>query len=113
MYTAGSKVDLNDSLCLQILWVKRDFLFLPLSVSFNQERIAEIIVMKMKRCLVIPVVIGFDNLPVGDSCIFDEHIYIRAAFPIRPADNPFDRKTVVGFMRRRHNRGESSHYCNG
>ena len=103
MYTAGSKVNLNDSLCLQILWVERDFPLLPFSVRFNQERIAEIIVMKMKRRLVVSVSISLDDLPIGDPCILDEHIYIRAAFPIRPADNPFDRKTVVGFMRRRHN----------
>jgi len=113
MDTASSKVDLNDSLCLQILWVKRDFPLLPLSLNFNQERIAKVIVMKMKRRLVVPVSISLDDLPIGNFCVFDEHVYIRAACPICPADNPFDCKPVVGFMRRRHNRGETSHYCNG
>ena len=55
---------------------------LLLPVSFNQQRIAKIVVMKMKRRLVVSVSIGLDDLPVGDSCILDENVYIRAPFTI-------------------------------
>ena len=81
------------------------------SLGFNQQRIAKIIVMKMKRGLVVSVSIGLDDLPVGDLCILDEHIYIRAAFPICSADKPFHRKSMVGFMRRRHDRRETAHHA--
>ena len=113
MYAAGPKIDLNYSLCLVILRVKQDFLLLLLPVGFNQQRIAKIIVMKMKRRLVVSVSIGLDDLPVRDPCILDEHVNIRALLPISPAYNPFDRKPMVGFMCRRNDRGEPAHYGNG
>jgi hypothetical protein len=104
MYTAGSEIDLNDSLCFQVFRVKRDFLLLLFSIGFNQKRIAEIIVMKVKCRLVVSVSIGLDDLSVRDPCIFDEHIYIYAAVSICSTDKPFDCKPMVGFMRRRGNR---------
>jgi hypothetical protein len=111
--TTGPKIHLNDSLCLQILWVKRDFPLLLLSIRFNQERIAKVIVMKMKCRFVVPVVIGLDDLSIGDFCILDQYVYIRAAFTICSAYDPFDRKPMVSFVRRRNNRRETTHYRNG
>jgi hypothetical protein len=67
----------------------------------------------MKGRLVVSAFIGFDDLSVGDFCILDEHVYIRTAFSIRSADKPLYRKPVVGFMRRNHDRGETTHDGNG
>jgi predicted component of type VI protein secretion system len=113
MYAAGSKIDLDSSLRLQILRIKRDFLLLLLPPGFNQQRVAKIVVMKMKRRLVVSVSIGLDDLSVGDSCILDENVYIRTSFSIGPAYEPFDRKPMVGFMRRSNDRRETAHYSNG
>ena len=113
MYTAGSKIDLDSSFCLQVFRVKRNFLLLLLPPGFNQQRIAKIIVMKMKRRLVVSVSIGLDDLPVGDLRILDEHVYIRASFSICSADKPFDRKPMVGFMRCGNDRWKTTNHCNG
>src|SRR5262245_53414524 len=69
--------------------------------------------MKMKCRLVISISIGLDDLPIGDLRILDEYVYIRAAFTLCSADYPFDRKPMVGFMRCRNNRRETTHYGNG
>lgn len=113
MYTAGSEVDLDPSLCLQVLRVKRNFLLLLLPSGFNQQRIAKIVVMKMKRRFIVSVSIGLDDLPVGDPGILDQDVYIRAPLPICPAHKPFDRKPMVGFMRRSDDRRETSDHGNG
>jgi len=109
MYTAGSKIHLKDSFCFQVLRVKRDFPLLLLPIRFNQKRIAKIIVVKMKCRLVIPAVIGLDDLPIGDFRILDEYVYICTAFTVCSAYNPFDRKPMVGFVRRRNTRGKTTH----
>jgi len=113
VYATGSKIDLDSSLRLQILRVKRDLLLLLFPPGLNQQWIAKIVVMKMKRRLVVSISIGLDDLPVGNSRILDENVYIRAPFPIRPAYKPFDREPMVSFMRRRNDCGVTAHHCNG
>ena len=113
LYAAGPKIDLNDSLSFQILRVERDFLLLLLPVGFDQQRIAKVVVMEMERGFEISVSVGLDDLPVRNLCVLDEDIYIRAAFPIRSADKPFNRKPVIGFMRRKHDRRETAQNGNG
>ena len=113
MYTAGAKVDLDFSLRLQILRVKRNLLLLLLTPGLNQQRIAKIIVMEMKRRLVVPISIGLHDLAVGDSRILHEHVYICTALPIRPAHKAFDRKSVISFMRCRNDRWETAHHGYG
>src|SRR5205823_2915348 len=108
-YTAGSKIHLNDSFCLEILGVKRDLPLLLLPIRFNEKRIAKIIVVKMKCRLVIPVVIGLDDLPIGNFRILDKYVYIRTALTICSAYYPFDCKPMVGFVRRRNNRRKTTH----
>jgi len=111
--TPGPEIDLDDSLCLQIFWVKRNFAFLPFSFGFDEKRIVKVIVMKVKRRFVVPLSVSLYDLSVGNPCILDEHINIRTAFSISSADIPFDRKPMVSFMRRRHHGREPNYYHYG
>ena len=99
MDTAGPEIHLDLAFRLKILRVKPNFLLLLFS-GFNQQRIAKIIVMEVKRRFIVPVSIRLDDLPVRDSRILDEHVYVRTRCPISPADEAFDRKPMVRFMRR-------------
>jgi hypothetical protein len=83
---------------------------LLLPIGFNQQRIAKIIVVKMKCRLVVPVSIGLDDLPIRNFCILNKHIYVRAAFSICPTDKPFDRKPMVRFMCCENDRWETAQH---
>lgn len=113
MHTAGPEINLDLAFRLEILRVKPNFLLLLLPPGFNQQRIAKIIVMEMKRRFIVPLSIRLDDLPVGDSRILDEHVDIRGPRSIGPADEPFDRKPMVRFVRRRNDRRKSTHHDYG
>lgn len=113
MNTAGPEINLDLAFRLEILWVKPNFLLLLLFPGFNQQRIAKIIVMEVKRRFIVPVSIRLDDLPVGDSRILDEHVDIRRPSSLGPTDEPFDCKPMVRFMRRKHDRREATHHDNG
>lgn len=112
MNTAGPEIYLNLAFRLKILRVEPNFLLLPFVSGFNQQRIAKIIVMEVKRRFIVPVSIRLDDLPVGYSRILDEYVDIRRPFSIGPADKPFNRKPMVRFMRRQHDRREATHQGN-
>ena len=79
-------------------------MILLFSSGLDQERIAQVIVVQMERRLVVAVSIGLDHLPVRDLGVFNKDISIRNPVPVRPAHEPFDRKSMVCFMCRQHQR---------
>lgn len=106
MNTAGSKVDLKFSLRLQVFWIKLDLMILLLSFGFRKQWVAEIVVMKVKRRLIVPIPIGLHDLTVGNLGILDQDVDVRAAFSIGVANKPFDREPMVSFVRCRYDRRE-------
>ena len=108
MDTAGPEVHLKFSFRLQVFRVKLDLMILLLSFGFHKERIAKIVVMKMKRRFIVSVSIGLYDLTVGDLGILHQDIDIGTAFSIGITDKPFDREPVVSLVRRRDDRGKSA-----
>ena len=108
MNTAGAKINLEFSLRLQVFRIKLDLMILLLSFRFYKQWIAQIVVMQMKGRFIVPIPIGLHDLTVGDLGIFHQDVDIPAALPIGLADKPFDREPMIGFVRRRDNRGESA-----
>ena len=107
MDTAGSKMNLNFALRLQILWIKLDFVVLLFSVGLDKERITEIVVMEVKGRLVISISIRLDDLPVGDLGVLNKDVRIRHPLAIGPTHKPFYREPMIGFMGGRTRRREN------
>lgn len=99
MNAAGSKINLNAPFGLQIFRIELHFLVLLLPSRLNKERIAQIVIVQMKRRLIVPFSIGRHGLTVGDPCILDQNVNIGAALTIRPAHKPFNRKPMVSLVR--------------
>lgn len=95
MDAAGSEIDLDLALGLQVLRIELDLVILLLPSGFHQERIAEVLVMQMKRRPIVSVPVGRDRLTVGNSRIFDQDLDVGTALSVRPAHESFDRKPMV------------------
>jgi hypothetical protein len=103
---AGSEMDLNLALGFQVFRIELDLVILLLSFGFDEERIAQIVVVQMKRRFVVPVSIGLDHLAIGDLGIFDKDVDVRNGPPVRSTHEPFDGEAMICFMRGRDSRGK-------
>jgi hypothetical protein len=96
---AGSEMDLNLALGFQVFRIELDLVILLLSFGFDQERIAQIVVMQVERRFVVPVPIRFDHLAIGDLGIFDKDLSIRNGLPVPSTYEPLDGEAMICFMR--------------
>lgn len=103
---AGSEMDLNLALGFQVFRIELDLVILLLSFGFDQERIAQIVVVQMERRFVVPVPIGLDHLAIGDLGIFDKDVGVRNGLPIRSTHEPLDGEAMICFMGCRDPRGQ-------
>ena len=95
MDTARAEMNLNFSFRLQIFRIELNLVLLLLPSGLHIERIAEIVVVQMKRRRIVPISVGPHGLTVGDSRVLDQNFNIGYSFSVRSADKPLDRKTMI------------------
>ena len=74
-------------------------MILLLSFGFDKERIAQILVVQMKRRFVVPISIGLDDLAIGDLGVFDQDVGIGKSLPVRSAHESFDGEAMICLVR--------------
>ncbi len=84
---------------LQILGIELNFELFLLGTGLDKQRVAEIIVVQVKCNFIVPIAIGLNRLSDSDPGILDQHLNLRTRLAILIAHEPFDRETMVGFMR--------------
>lgn len=105
-------MDLNFALGFQVFRIELNPVMLLLSFGFDQERIAQIVVVQMERRLVVPISIGLDHLAIGDLGIFDKDVGVRDPLPVRSTHEPFDGESMIRFMRCRDSGRKCRHQAN-
>lgn len=99
MNTAISEVDLNPPFGLKIFRVELHLLVLLLSSCLNKKRIAQVVIVQMKRCLIVAVPVRRHGLTVGDPGVLYQDLHAGTAFTVGAAHEPFDRKPMIRFVR--------------
>ena len=86
------------TLSLEVLGIKLNFELFLLGTGLNKQRVAEVIVVQMKRNFIVAIAIGLNRLSDSDPSILDQHLNLRTRLAILITYEPFDRETVIGFM---------------
>ncbi len=116
MRTSGSEIDLNLSFAFKILRIELNLEILLLALGFYEKRVTKIVVMQVKRRSIVSVFTRRNSLPIRDSCILNQNLYIRTRLPVFPAHKTFNREPVVRFMcriesGRLNQEGTNTDYC--
>jgi hypothetical protein len=69
-----------------------------LRAGLDQQRVAEIIIVQMKRNFVVAIAVSLNRLSNRNPGILNQHLNLRTPLAIPCTYEPFDREPVIGFM---------------